>query len=176
MKKPWFLIGSTCWLGTLAGPARAEDVEVDVEQVVFSDSSAPICDVGDALGPAVPGCGALETGVCVDLGCPAFDVVDQGPLEGDVEGEITVCIRIEAPPDPNLFLPASGCVRIETSGDTWTGPFEASFHLLYGAFGDYFVQAADGSTIRATFTQLSADPPFFVNEGILIRVEEEEDD
>jgi len=142
---------------------------VKIESITFIDQAVLICDVNDALGTDVlPDCSEQEIQRCTDLGCPEFTFVGRGPVTGDLNGEITTCATLEAP-GANGFTSGRGCIQIiETiDGTEWRGPATITFQPMYGGFGDYFVRAPDGSTIRVTLTQLGAS---FLSHGILIRV------
>ncbi len=170
MLRPGLFLAFGGLLLVLTSPALTNG-QVDVEPVSFTDSSAPVCDVNDAAGPdELPDCGVPEAELCVALGCPGFDFVERGPIAGFLNGEGTACFSLGSPDEGSGIIELSGCGQIIETGTStvWRGPITATVHPMYGGFGDAFMRAEDGSTIRGTFTQLAPSLTFF--QGILMRL------
>jgi len=153
----------TLVLGLVArtAPAMAEEpLGVQVKEVTFTDSSTPRVDTPCPLAP--------------DL---AFDRVDQGTVEGQLEGTITACLKFAE----GLVPQASGLFEIATVDVTWTGTFLSfvAFGRMGGALatGEFFGDGTDGTKLRGSFTQFqigdpSQDPPVpdrFFDRAIIIQ-------
>ena len=148
-------------LGAHTAPARAGDHRgVKVKEVRFTDSSTPRFGAPCPLRP--------------DL---AFDRVDQGTVEGQVEGTITACLQFAS----GLVPQASGVFEIATESVTWRGTFVAfvAFGLTGGvlATGEFFGDGTDGTKLRGSFTQFQIGDPFqdppvpdrFFNRALIIQ-------
>ena len=148
-------------LGARTAPAMAQKHPgVKFKEVTFTDSSTPMVGVKCPLAP--------------DL---AFDRVDQGTVEGQLEGTITACLKFTS----GLVPQASGLFEIATADVTWTGTFLSfvAFGLTGGvlATGEFFADGTDGTKLRGSFTQFqigdpSQDPPVpdrFLDRAIIIQ-------
>jgi len=142
-------------------PAMAEEHRgVKVTEVTFTDSSTPRFGATCPLAP--------------DL---AFDRVDQGTVEGQLEGTITACLKFAS----GLVPQASGLFEIATADVTWTGTFLSfvASGLTGGvlATGEFFGDGTDGTKLRGSFTQFQIgdplqDPPVpdrFFDRAIIIQ-------
>jgi hypothetical protein len=155
------LLTLVCGLVAGTAPAMAGNTRgVQFQEVTFTDSSTPSFGAPCPLAP--------------DL---AFDRVDQGTVEGQLEGTITACLQFAS----GLVPQASGLVEIATADVTWRGTFLAfvAAGLTEGtlATGEFFADGTDGTKLRGSFTQFqigdpSQDPPVpdrFLDRAIIIQ-------
>lgn len=138
---PLALLSVVCAAPAMANPNH---LGVKVKEITFTDTSTPSFN---APCPLLPG-------------NPIFDKVDQGTVEGKLQGTIIACLKFS----PGLFPQADGFFEIATEDVIWRGTFRAfTTPNLAGdnflATGEYFGDGTDGSRLRGRFDQFQlADP------------------
>lgn len=124
----------------------------------------------------------------VSTSCPTPAAVVRGTVRGDLEGQITLCVRGEGNPPQTNHPRIFACFELRTDEDTFQGisagfrslPLPAAARALSEFTGDNgpILAVPDGTaTILGRFTQVQIGPPeLFFDQATIVRQEDDEED